>query len=53
MAKTGRPQKVIPHIPDTFENVIKALVRPVKEREGVIQSVAVPEDSGVEPQRQR
>ncbi len=28
--KPGRPPKVVPPIPDTFENVIKALVRPVK-----------------------
>ena len=25
----GRPPKTIPGIPDTFENVVKALVRPV------------------------
>ncbi len=29
--KRGRPEKIIPPIPDTFENVIKALVKPVKE----------------------
>ena len=28
--KRGRPEKIIPPIPDTFENVIKALVKPVK-----------------------
>ena len=27
----GRPPKVIEPIPDTFENVVKALVAPVKE----------------------
>ena len=27
----GRPARVYPKIPDTFENVVKALVRPVKE----------------------
>lgn len=31
----GRPVKVTPKIPDTFDNVIKALVKPVKERETV------------------
>ena len=25
----GRPPKAIPSIPDTFENVVKALVQPV------------------------
>ena len=29
--KKGRPPEIIPPIPDTFENVIKALVKPVKE----------------------
>ena len=29
----GRPVKPTPKIPDTFENVIKALVKPVKEEE--------------------
>ena len=29
----GRPPKTIPGIPDTFENVVKALVRPVSKRE--------------------
>ena len=29
--KKGRPPEVIQPIPDTFENVIKALVKPVKE----------------------
>ena len=28
--KPGRPAKIIPSLPDSFENVIKALVRPVK-----------------------
>ena len=27
----GRPARPYPKIPDTFENVIKALVQPVKE----------------------
>ena len=27
----GRPPRVIPPIPDTFENVIKALVAPVEK----------------------
>ena len=27
----GRPPEIIPPIPDTFENVIKALVKPVKK----------------------
>ena len=27
----GRPPKPIPRIPDTFENVVKALVAPVKK----------------------
>ena len=26
----GRPPKMIPPIPDTFENVVKAVVRPVE-----------------------
>ncbi len=30
-APRGRPQHIIPPIPDTFENVIKALVRPVEK----------------------
>ena len=25
----GRPPKVVPPIPDTFENVVKAVVRPL------------------------
>ena len=29
--KRGRPPEIIPPIPDTFENVIKALLKPVKE----------------------
>ena len=29
----GRPVKVTPKIPDTFDNVIKALVKPVKDGE--------------------
>ena len=29
----GRPPKTIPGIPDTFENVVKALVQPVKQKE--------------------
>ena len=29
----GRPPKFVLGIPDTFENVIKALVRPVSKRE--------------------
>ena len=28
----GRPPKPVPRIPDTFENVIKALVAPVKAK---------------------
>ena len=28
----GRPPKPAPHIPDTFENIIKTLVKPVKEK---------------------
>ena len=28
----GRPPKTIPGIPDTFENVVKALVQPVSKR---------------------
>ena len=28
--KRGRAPKVVPTIPDTFENVIKALVKPVR-----------------------
>ena len=28
--KKGRPPEIIQPIPDTFENVIKALVKPVK-----------------------
>ena len=27
----GRPPKAIPSIPDTFENVVKALVQPVNK----------------------
>ena len=27
--RRGRPEKIIPPIPDTFENVIKSLVQPV------------------------
>ena len=30
--KRGRPPKPETHIPDSFENVIHALVQPVKER---------------------
>ena len=26
----GRPPRVVPHIPDTYENVVKALVNPTK-----------------------
>ena len=34
--KRGRPPKPETHIPDSFENVIHALVQPIKERkEGV------------------
>ena len=29
-AAKGRPPRVAPHIPDTYENVIKALVKPTK-----------------------
>ena len=29
----GRPPKTIPGIPDTFENVVKALVQPASKRE--------------------
>ncbi len=29
----GRPPKIIPPIPDTLENVVKALVQPVKHKE--------------------
>ena len=29
--KRGRPAKPYPKIPDTYENIIKALVRPVKK----------------------
>ena len=29
--KPGRPIKGIPPIPDTFENILKALVRPIKK----------------------
>ena len=28
----GRPAKPLPRIPDTFENVVKALVAPVKAK---------------------
>ena len=28
----GRPAKPVPRIPDTFENVVKALVAPVKSK---------------------
>ena len=28
----GRPAKPLPRIPDTFENVVKALVAPAKKR---------------------
>ena len=27
----GRPPKTVPGIPDTFENVVRALVQPVKQ----------------------
>ena len=30
----GRPPKTIPGIPDTLENVVKALVKPVNKVEG-------------------
>ena len=30
----GTPPKYVPPIPDTFDNVIKALVRPVKPPKG-------------------
>ena len=29
----GRPAKPYPKIPDTYENIIKALVRPVKKED--------------------
>ena len=29
--KIGRPPKIVPPIPDSFENVIKALIQPVKK----------------------
>ena len=29
----GRPAKPYPRIPDTYENIIKALVKPVKKGE--------------------
>ena len=29
--RRGRPEKPTPKIPDTFDNVIKALVKPVKK----------------------
>ena len=28
---SGHPAKLIPPIPDTYENVLKALVKPVKK----------------------
>ncbi len=31
MAKKGKPPKIVEGIPDTLENVIKALVKPVKQ----------------------
>ena len=34
----GRPAKPYPRIPDTYENIIKALVRPVK-KEGQINEL--------------
>ena len=30
--KRGRPPKPVERIPDSFENIVKALVRPVKEK---------------------
>ena len=30
----GRPAKPYPRIPDTYENIIKALVKPVKKEGG-------------------
>ena len=30
--ESGRPAKPLPRIPDTFENIIKALVAPVKAK---------------------
>ncbi len=50
--KRGRPPKVISPIPDTFENVIKALVTPIRRpspEDG--KMVAASEGSGIEPQR--
>ena len=29
----GRPAKPYPRIPDTYENIIKALVKPVKKKD--------------------
>ena len=31
----GRPPRVAEHIPDTYENVIKALVKPIKPEKKV------------------
>ena len=31
--KRGRPPKVIPGIPNTFEDVVKTLVEPVKQEQ--------------------
>ena len=34
-AAKGRPPRVAEHIPDTYENVIKALVKPTKPEKKV------------------
>ena len=29
MAQKGRPPKIVPHIPGKFEDIVKAVVRPL------------------------
>ena len=43
--RRGRPPEIIPPIPDTFENVIKALVKPVRDAKSDSRVVDRPQDA--------
>ena len=43
--RKGRPPEIIPPIPDTFENVMKAVLRPVRDTKSDRRVVDRPQDS--------
>ena len=43
--RKGRPPEIIPPIPDSFENVMKAVLRPVRDPRSDCKVVDRPQDS--------